>query len=67
MISDVQKDDLVFFLTEKLKQNSVPLVNRKTPLFFEFTVQTMRFKTGSKRVAPENLNALIDKPLQLRI
>ena len=67
MISDVQKDDPVFLLTEKLKQNSVPLVNGKTPLFLEFAVQMMRFKVGIKRIAPENLNALIGKPLQLRV
>jgi len=67
MIADVQKHDLFFFLAEKLKKDSVPLVDGETPLFLELAVEPMRIKTRVELVASENRNALIGEPLQLRI
>jgi hypothetical protein len=67
MISNIQENDLIFLLIKKLKQYPVPLVDRKTPLFFELPVKTMRVKARVKHVAPEKSNVLIGKPLQLGI
>ena len=64
MIADVQNHDYVFLFIKELKQDSVLIIYRKTPLLFKFPVKAVRVEAGIKRVAPKKRDALIDKLLQ---
>ena len=64
MIADVQKHDCAFLLIKKLKEDSVSIINRETPLLFKFPVKAVRVEAGIKRVAPKKRDAFIDKLLQ---
>jgi hypothetical protein len=59
MGSYIEKHNVFLFLVEKLEENPIPLIDGKTPLVFDFAVETMRVETRIEWTVPKQRNALI--------